>query len=93
MGQPIPDRIKNAPELQPGLGLYLGAFFDLDAERTHAFGPSAIPITSILAYASAFSFDEEQTEDLMYFIREMDKENLKRVKAKQAANTNKGKPK
>lgn len=83
MGQPIPDRIKNAPELLPGLGLYLGAFFDLDSERTHAFGPAAIPITAILAYAAAFKFDEDQTEDLIYFIREMDKENLKRVNEKQ----------
>lgn len=68
----------------PGLGLYLGAFFDLDAERSHSFGPTAIPTTAILTYAMAFKFDHDQKEDLLYFIREMDKENLKLVKAKQA---------
>lgn len=89
MGQPIPDRILNAPELYPGLGLYLSAFFHLDSERSHAFGPTAIPITSVVAYAHAFNFDEEQVENLLFFIREMDNANLKRVKDKQTASGNK----
>lgn len=79
-GQPIPDFIKNKPELDPGLDIYLQAFFDLDGERTHSFGPAAIPTTSMLHYAKAFKFDEEQLDDLVYFLRKMDAENLKRVK-------------
>lgn len=79
-GQPIPDFIKNKPELYSGLEVYLQAYFDLDSERTHAYGPAGIPTTSMLLYASAFNFDEEQTDDLVYFIRTMDAENLKRVK-------------
>lgn len=77
---PIPDFIKNKPELSVGLDVYLQAFFDLDSERTHAFGPTAIPTTAMLQYANAFKFDDEQTEDLVYFLGQMDSENLKRVK-------------
>jgi hypothetical protein len=81
-GQPMPERIVNAPELQQGLQLYLQAFFDLDCERSHAMAPTAIPWTSVQDYAKAFEFDEEQTEDLHFFIRRMDSEHLKRIATK-----------
>lgn len=79
-GQPIPDFIKNKPELESGLAVYFQAYLDLDNERTHAFGPAGIPTTAMLAYAKAFKFTDEQTDDLVYFLRQMDTENLKRVK-------------
>ena len=81
-GQPTPDRIANAPVLEMGLQLYLQAFFDLDSERSHAMAPTPIPWTSIAAYARAFEFDEEQTEDLFFHVRRMDAEHLKRISAK-----------
>lgn len=81
-GHPLPDRIANAPELQEGLQLYLQAFFDLDSERSHATAPTAIPWSSVQYYASSFDFDEEQTEDLHFFIRRMDSEHLKRIDKK-----------
>lgn len=90
-GQPIPERIANAPELQPGLQLYMQAFFDLDSERSHAMGLVVIPWSSIAAYAAAFEFDEEQTEDLFYFVRKMDTEHLKKLAEKQKANSKNGK--
>jgi hypothetical protein len=82
-GQALPDRIANAPELQDGLQLYLQAFFDLDCERSHSQGLTSIPWTSVSAYAQAFGFDEEQTEDLHFFIRKLDSEHLKRLDKKQ----------
>lgn len=81
-GQPLPDRIANAPELQQGLQLYMQAFFDLDSDRTHALAPTAIPWASIQNYAVALGFSEEQTEDLHFFIRRIDSEHLARVSAK-----------
>jgi len=81
-GRPVPDRIANAPELKPGLLLYMQAFFDLDSERSHAFGPTPIPWTSIYQYAKAFELDPEQTEDMFYFIKAMDSANLKRIEEK-----------
>lgn len=79
-GQPLPERIKNSPELKPGLELYINAFFDLDTERNHGNGLCAIPISSIAGYARMFDFDKEQTEDLLYFIREMDDAHISRMK-------------
>lgn len=85
--QPMPDRIKNAPELQDGLFLYLQAFFDLDKERHHGFGPMPIPFTSIIKYAEAFGFDDEQFNTLVHHIRYLDGENLKRISEKQKQST------
>lgn len=81
-GAPLPDRIAAAPELFLGLELYLQAFFDLDTERNHANGPCAIPYSAIARYAEINKFDEEQTGNLHYFVRQMDEENLKRVASK-----------
>ena len=91
-GQPLPSRIENAPELEIGLQLYLQAFFDLDSERSHGNGLVQIPWTSIAAYAQAFAFDEEQTEDLFYFIRKLDSEHLTRLSNKQKAASNGKRP-
>lgn len=82
MGQPLPDRIANAPELFEGLQLYLQAFFDLDSERSHGMGIMMIPWQSIRHYALAYEFSDDQSEDLMYFIRKMDVAHTKRLKEK-----------
>jgi len=79
MGNPIPDRIANAPKLEHGLEIYLQAFFDLDTERNRGNGICPIPWSSVSDYARAFEFDAEQTEDLHYFIRKLDQENMKRL--------------
>lgn len=78
-GDKMPDRIANAPELKTGLNLFLQAFFDLDAERTHALSLTPIPWTAIKAYAEFYAFDLEQTEDLFFLIRRMDDAHLKRL--------------
>ncbi len=58
------------------------AFFDLDSERSHAMGVTLIPWSAIRNYAEFHDFDEEQTSDLIYFIRKMDGENAKRLMRK-----------
>ena len=85
MGQPLPARIANAPELMLGLQVYLQAFFDLDSERSHANGYTLIPWSSIYSYAQTLDFDDEQTEDLIYLIRRLDSEHVKRLAAKHGA--------
>lgn len=85
-GQPLPDRIANAPQLRTGLQLYLEAFFDLDSQRNHGFGVSNIPFLYIIDYAKAFEFDDEQTSDLVYLIRRMDGEHCKRLAEKAKTN-------
>lgn len=81
-GQPLPDRIANAPELQAGLQLYLQAFFELDSERNEL---SPIPWSSIADYAAAYDFDEEQTADLFDIIRKVDAAHINRLAEKQTA--------
>lgn len=81
-GEPLPDRIANAPELKQGLRLYLDAFFDLDTERSPTMGLTSIPWSKIKTYGEFWKFDREQMEDLFYFIRRMDDAHLARLKEK-----------
>jgi len=79
-GQPIPERIANAPELQLGLVFYLQAFFDLDSERSvGGYGLGRIPWLAIKQYAEFYVLDEDQIECLIYYIRAMDTAHLKRL--------------
>lgn len=79
----MPERIANAPELYLGLQLYLQAFFDLDSERSHSMGVTMIPWSAIKDYSTAYDFDEEQSESLLYLIRQIDIAHTKRIASKQ----------
>jgi hypothetical protein len=72
----LPDRIQNAPELMMGLELYWDAFWDLSTCRVSGFGAGPIPWLAMREYALTFGFDEEQMDDLFYFVRVMDNEYL-----------------
>lgn len=78
-GQPIPDRIAEAPELRIGLQVYFQGFFDLDSERERL---SPIPWTAMKAYCQFNEFDDEETDDFIYLIRKMDSANLERLAKK-----------
>lgn len=78
-GLPIPDRIKNAPQLEQGLQIYLQAFFDLDTERSHAMGYVKIPWSAMNSYAKALELDEETRDDLIHLISTMDDAHIKRL--------------
>ena len=78
-GAPLPAVIENAPQLFRGLEVYLQAFFDLDSERNHGMGAMAIPWSSIVKYAEFQRMDDDQTQDLLYFVRAMDSWNLDRI--------------
>lgn len=84
-GQPIPDRIANAPELAIGLRFYLECFFDLDSERDE--GP--IPWSRIVGFAQYHELNWEETDDLIYFVRRLDtvisKHRIDKIKSKTEA--------
>lgn len=93
-GEEIPENILNAPELFLGLQLYYEAFFDLNSERSHGMGLTAIPWSRIKDYAVAYEFDEDQTENLFIYIRAMDNANITYLESKQPkkeTQTSKGK--
>jgi hypothetical protein len=81
-GLPIPERIQNAPELLPGLNLYLIAFFDLDTDRAASFGYAPIPWSSIKDWALYHDLDGYQKETLYIHIRALDRVNAEYVKNK-----------
>lgn len=73
---PLPEKIKNAPQLYLGLELYYGAYLDLSSCRT-GLGDGPISWQSIEEYALVYNFEEEQKEDLHYFMAKMDDAFLK----------------
>lgn len=82
-GEPVPDKIQNAPQLLgPHLEMYLQAFFDLDSERAHLFSPTAIPFSKIAEYGKLYDFDQEEMDELIFFVKQMDSAHLKRLDSK-----------
>lgn len=82
-GEPIPDRIKDAPRLIPGLQFYLNAFFELDSERDMGWGIGPIKRRAIWDYAVDYELDYDEREDLLYYIREMDNAHIAQVREKE----------
>ena len=85
MHRPLPEKMQNAPELYMGLVLYYSAFVELSPDRAIGFGLGPIPWTARQLYAEKNGFSEEQTEDLHFFIVEMDKVYLDYMEKKSEA--------
>lgn len=78
-GTPIPEPIINQPEVQPGLEIYYEAFWALTTTRQLGMGCGPIPWTACQSYAEVCGFDEEQADDLWFFISSMDAVFLKHL--------------
>jgi hypothetical protein len=73
--KPFPKKIQDAPELQLGLFMYWGAFWDLDTCRPVADGVfHPIPWYAIDHWATVNELSEDQRECLHFIIRAMDNE-------------------
>ena len=70
--RPLPPAIANAPELRMGLEMYYGAYFDLMTCRQVGMVAGPIPWTAINQYATAYRYDDEQEDDLQFYISRMD---------------------
>lgn len=69
--RPIPDRIKNAPEIDDGNRFFYVAFFDLTTTRYYELGP--IPYTEVIKYAHINGMsDLDDIEFLWDVIRRVD---------------------
>jgi hypothetical protein len=78
------------PNFPSYLGLYIAAFLDLDTERT---GTDAIPWSSIYLWCQAHGLNDQQTEDMKYFIRVADNAvSEKREKDAERKNGNASRP-
>jgi hypothetical protein len=71
-GQPPPESIQNAPELNAGLGLYYVAFLDLTGCRQlgEAMGP--IDWLAVDRYCERYDIEGEAYEDMHFYIGKMD---------------------
>jgi hypothetical protein len=71
-GMPLPDFIKNEPELMPGLEIFLQAFWDLSTCRQMGMGLGPIPWTSVQEYCTINGGSEEFNRDMHFHIRQLD---------------------
>lgn len=79
---PFPKTIESAPELWIGSELWFGAFLDLDGDRPSGWDIRPIPWMVIKDYARTYDFEEDQANDLFYFVRGMDKAYIKHCQKK-----------
>lgn len=71
---PVSDRIKNAPELLPGLQFYVDAFNLLTTSRqVFQGGIGNIPYSEISRFCSDEGIEGEMREDLFYLLQQMDR--------------------
>ncbi len=71
-GAKLPDAIQNAPELQPGLGIFMEGYLELSSSRQVGMGPGQIPWKAVMEYCMFYELDEELTEDMQHHVRQMD---------------------
>lgn len=82
-GWDLPEKIKNAPSLLPGLELYYNGFKDLEASRQIGFSPGPIWWQTVQEYCDKMGLDEEQTEAMHYHVKALDTVYLKNMMKKQ----------
>lgn len=76
-GLELPARIKNAPSMPFGLQLYYTAFFELSSCRQASMGVGPISWLAVQDYGLALGLDEDQIEDLHFFVRKLDNEYIR----------------
>ena len=77
--QRIPEKIKNAPELNHGNEFWWGAFMDLTSERQVGMAEGPVPWSAIHLWENAlpFKLSEEDSCDLHLVLGKMDEAYLK----------------
>ena len=71
-GDPLPEKLANAPSILPGLEIYYQAFWDLSTTRQHGMGLGPIPWDKVEEYADRGLYNEEQRSALHFYIQRMD---------------------
>jgi hypothetical protein len=71
--QPLPEAIANAPTIHRGLEPYYVAFWELSTCRGSGFGAGPIPWLAINEYADREGWAGERYEDLVDFVRALDR--------------------
>ncbi len=82
---PIPDKIRNAPFLLPGLHFYYQAFLDLSTCRPLGMSEGPIPWSAINTYAERHELTDDDYDRFFILIRVMDVAYLEHRDKKRAA--------
>lgn len=69
---PIPKAIQNAPTLALGLELFYEAFQELSSSRTIGWSEGPIQRSEISLWARDIELSKDLTDELHFYIREMD---------------------
>jgi len=68
----LPRSIRNAPELWPGLEIFLSAFWELNSSRSVGLAIGPIPYSEIVEWGRVWELDDEMLDDLIFHVRRMD---------------------
>jgi hypothetical protein len=90
-GQPLPEKIQNAPTLLLGLEFYYNAFQDLSSCRSVGMGLGPIPWTAMNDYCRSYGIRGEQREDFFHHVSALDDKYREYVNKEAEKNKNKGK--
>lgn len=74
---PLPEKIANFPDLEPGLDYYLEIYLDLCSDKSVGFGEGPIPWTSLNEYAKRDKIEGEDFDRMVQLIRFVDAEIMK----------------
>ncbi len=72
MGMPIPDKIKNRPQLTSGLEFYWRAFTELSADRDIGMAEGHIPWTAMNQWALRHGIQGDEFERFVSILRIVD---------------------
>lgn len=73
----LPKELREAPELFLGNEFWYECFVALSSCRASGWGRSGLSFLQIVEYGGYIGLDEEQMDDLIYFMRVMDNAYLK----------------
>lgn len=76
-GTPLPDSIKNAPELWTGLAFFYNAFMELTTCRPFGMGEGPVPWTAVNTYCDVKGIHGDQRTDMLYHIGSLDRTYIK----------------
>jgi len=71
-GQPIPDRILNAPQLSQCLEFFFDSFWVLSTCRSVGMGVGPIPVTAIMEYGRFHNCNDDLMHDLIHYVMTLD---------------------
>lgn len=89
--RPYPKRIREAPNLEIGLGFFFEAFMELHTCRGGMGCDGPIPWTAVDAYARRHRLNDEQADDLLYYVRAVDDAWSENQRKKQESEKRRGK--